>query len=1050
MKTKQALLAGLLFACLYLPAHVAADSPEIKTDIEHGQTSGTDFNTTYIGQWDDYGYLHGGYGDVQVNFIGHRAQIWATKSDLSGIVEVWVDGVKHGEFDAHTADYENGVNVYTITDLEEGPHTVLLKQKDSNNYFYYNGMSTYRNEEVRLITELTGLPESITVDTLSRQVLTFQGQPTNANESVQFSSKNPEIAQVDEKGIVYGVKEGQTEIVLKTQNIERTVPVTVIPAENNLSISQGSTDQHTSQDQYDHVLELDQVTTASRPVWLGDEVNGQFILKSKNQDLKQIHISPSDFISDAGSISSDKVQTYFLKETSAYVGRGGQKFVLPDASAPHEMVPDILDKAAYTDLASNHLQAVWLKISVPRDAKPGLYKGHFTVTAENLSKPIQVPYQFEVLPIEQPKDTNRFSMELWQYPFTTARYYGLSEEEWFSDKHMEILKQQLSEYVKIGGGAITTTISEDPWNHQTYDAYPSMVKWTKQADGHFDFDFTNYDKYVELALSLGINKQIKSFSLTPWENQIGYFDVTQQRMQSLSLPVGSAEWTAIWGEFLKAYIQHLDEKGWFDLAYMSMDERPLETMEHVVSLIEQYKNKNGKSLKISAAMNYSAEKAEILNHIHDISIDLAQIQDEAAVRKLAHDRRQKGFTTTLYTCVGDYPSSFARSAPVESAWTLWYAQSLGMDGYLRWAYDAWVKDPLTNIDHWWWESGDPFLVYPGDKDGKDKTPRTSPRFENFKEAKRQIEKLRWIKEAIPETADEIDTFVQSLVREYGVVNAYGAHESKSIEQNKAVESEVVRMNQKVEELSRRYAKHLAKVYSEVPQTATIQEELPAFVVPSYLDNSHQVSLGTDNTVTFKGTEPHFISVTTAFGQLPQNTFSLIVKSLSQGNYHVFDGKKGDLYDLYFVDTEGHKVPVDNITAKVRIPVSSKVETAFSLSEDGQITSLPFTQVDAHHIEITVNHFSLYGVLYKKQETPPHENPGQTSNTDPLNDQNKKQDQQGISNDEDGQKNDPSDTASSPTKEEQLPKTGLANNFELSLLGLLGLAFGITFFKRTRK
>ncbi|HFI0632372.1 TPA: glycoside hydrolase domain-containing protein [Streptococcus suis] len=49
-----------------------------------------------------------------------------------------------------------------------------------------------------------------------------------------------------------------------------------------------------------------------------------------------------------------------------------------------------------------------------------------------------------------------------------------------------------------------------------------------------------------------------------------------------------------------------------------------------------------------------------------------------------------------------YPNFFTRSAPVEAAWVLLYAHSLGLDGYLRWAYDAWVKDPLVSVDHWYW------------------------------------------------------------------------------------------------------------------------------------------------------------------------------------------------------------------------------------------------------------------------------------------------------------------------------------------------------------
>lgn len=576
-----------------------------------------------------------------------------------------------------------------------------------------------------------------------------------------------------------------------------------IPDEKGIHAVYASVHQHTKQGDYSNYLQQESKEEVSPRLWLGDEDNRKLVIVNKNQVLENVRISSSDFISQDGKLPASILSGQFITETRGHIGRGFAYGQLPASSVPRELIPDILDKATSMTIDRGKLQAVWLKVTVPKDAKAGLYTGKLRVEADNLETPVELDYRFEVVDLKR-DEKNRFSMELWQYPFTTARYYGLSEEELFSDRHLELLRKELSEYVKLGGTAITTTISEDPWHSQTYDSYPSMVKWTKKADGQFAFDFTNYDKYVELALSLGIDQQIKSFSLTPWENQVAYFDEVSGQTKQEKLPTGSDRWKNIWGQFLTSYIKHLDEKSWFDKAYLAMDERPLADMQHVVDLVHKYQNKDGKTLKLSAAMNYSAEKVDLLNHIQDIAIDLAQITDEEAIRQLAKERRQKGYTTTLYTAVGDYPSSFARSAPVESAWTLWYAASLGMDGYLRWAYDAWVEDPLRNIDHWWWESGDPFLVYPGDKEG-DQTPRTSPRFEEFKMAKQQVEKLNYLKTLSPEARQDVEDLLKSVRREYGKTNAYGAKESTGIQQDLRIEKEVERLNRAVDTLSTKYA-----------------------------------------------------------------------------------------------------------------------------------------------------------------------------------------------------------------------------------------------------
>ena len=103
-------------------------------------------------------------------------------------------------------------------------------------------------------------------------------------------------------------------------------------------------------------------------------------------------------------------------------------------------------------------------------------------------------------------------IELWMYPYSSNRYYsGKSSSEYFGtdvtdlyyvhldDQYQAGLESQLELYKRIGGDAITVTVGEDAWNSQTHDPYPSMVKWTKRADGTFSFDYTDLDKWSNYA-----------------------------------------------------------------------------------------------------------------------------------------------------------------------------------------------------------------------------------------------------------------------------------------------------------------------------------------------------------------------------------------------------------------------------------------------------------------------------------------------------------------------------------------------------------------------
>ncbi|WZU00694.1 DUF4091 domain-containing protein [Erysipelothrix sp. D19-032] len=96
---------------------------------------------------------------------------------------------------------------------------------------------------------------------------------------------------------------------------------------------------------------------------------------------------------------------------------------------------------------------------------------------------------------------------------------------------------------------------------------------------------------------------------------------------------------------------------------------------------------------------------------------------------------------------------------------------------MRWAFDAWVANPLEDISHWYWESGDPFFVYPREK-GQDSTvPYTTPRYEKLKEGTRDVTKARYLKSLDSTLSEEIDTLIQSIGRRYGKGNGYGAKSS---------------------------------------------------------------------------------------------------------------------------------------------------------------------------------------------------------------------------------------------------------------------------------
>ena len=328
----------------------------------------------------------------------------------------------------------------------------------------------------------------------------------------------------------------------------------------------------------------------------------------------------------------------------------------------------------------------------------------------------------------------------------------------------------------------------------------------------YSFDYTDFDQWIELAIQAGVldpaanRGQIKAYSIAPWGNIVTVYDELSDTDLRLTLVPGSEEWTAAWTAFLEDFMRHTIEKGWFDITYISMDEREMEVLQPCVDLIERLRSDTGKSFKISSAMNYSSgDDYSFLDRIDDISVSLIHVQDKSkAMQKLAQHRREQGLLTTIYTCTGQYPSAYTISDMADTAWTMWYSMKQGVDGFLRWSWDGWVEDPLTDVSYRTFEPGDPWLIYPAERDTADEVFYESPRYKILKQGIRDINKAKWLQSLSSETSTAITQLVQSLKRPKMKINQYGSATHARNSDRQLVQNEVRRMRNGLDEIARAY------------------------------------------------------------------------------------------------------------------------------------------------------------------------------------------------------------------------------------------------------
>lgn len=472
--------------------------------------------------------------------------------------------------------------------------------------------------------------------------------------------------------------------------------------------------------------------------WRGEKVFAQAVVSSE-EELKDIRLSVSDLRNGKSLIGAENIRLQFvsyvvsdLLDTTKYGQCGSRE----DKSKWGEvLVADVLDINDSMTVPAGRKQPVWMTVSVPSDARPGKYSGKLTVTSSNAkarSLNVELTVADHVLP---PARDWAFHLDLWQNPYSVARYENVPL---WSEAHFEAMRPVMRMLAEAGQKSVTATIMSRPWNGQTEDAFGSMVTKIRRIDGTWLYDYTIFDRWVEFMFSLGIDRQINCYSMIPWALQFDYIDQATSSPATFQAAPGSEEYNEYWGAFIADFARHLKAKGWFEKTMIAMDERPLESMQAVLGLIR----KNEPAFKISLAGNYHEP---VIYDIVDFSETFSGKQEfpESAKTK----RKELGLTTTFYTCCAEaHPNLFVISNPDEAAWLGWFAQAEGYDGYLRWAYNSWTIDPLTDARFRTWPAGDCFVVYPGG--------RGSVRFSKLVEGIQNFEKVRILRSRWQETGNE--------------------------------------------------------------------------------------------------------------------------------------------------------------------------------------------------------------------------------------------------------------------------------------------------------
>ena len=342
---------------------------------------------------------------------------------------------------------------------------------------------------------------------------------------------------------------------------------------------------------------------------------------SSDQAIKGLSVSVSDLAQAAGGgkLAASAVRVRYASPAipadswvppsryDALVDAIPAEIPVGKASAPKEFYlrcganeGQVLDRKNRT---SGALAPLWLTVRVPGDAKPGLYEGTVRLAADGL-KPTSVPLRVTVADWRMSDPTN-FIVHSFAYHSedAMAKHYGVPM---WSDRHFELMGKSMALMAEINSRQAIANLcinfyggdkgAVDCSNAQ------SLIRWIKQADGAFTYDFTLFDKYLDLvAKSVGKPAELR---LNCWNEiaikdgkavprgmanySVTRLDPATGKIEPMEQPTpATEEGFAFWKPVFDAVRKKVEARGWFDVTAVGWSSYCYPPQPEIVSMYKK-------------------------------------------------------------------------------------------------------------------------------------------------------------------------------------------------------------------------------------------------------------------------------------------------------------------------------------------------------------------------------------------------------------------------------------------------------------------------------
>ncbi len=216
--------------------------------------------------------------------------------------------------------------------------------------------------------------------------------------------------------------------------------------------------------------------------------------------------------------------------------------------------------------------SLWFRVRVPAKLPAGRYAGTITISATGLGAtevPLHVNVSAWTMPA--PRDFRQHNMICFSAE-SIAKHYKVKV---WSDEHFKLLAKSLDLLAEVNSREVPVNLGTDFYG--TLSNEQTMVRWVKEGEGKYSYDFTLFDKYLDFVAEhfgkprplrlncwgeadnkTGKNKCVKFVSMR--EGKDGEIAQLEQP------PFGSEESFKFWQPVVEKALEKIKARGWLDVA----------------------------------------------------------------------------------------------------------------------------------------------------------------------------------------------------------------------------------------------------------------------------------------------------------------------------------------------------------------------------------------------------------------------------------------------------------------------------------------------------